>query len=298
MSRGRELALAVVLDLVVGEPPVAWHPVVWMGRLADHLERRLPTPGGRGELLAGGLAWTAGVATVGGVAAVLRRAPWPVRGTVLWTLFSGRLLLTEVAAVEAALRRGGPPAGRDRLSRLVSRPTSELSDTEVRMAAIETVAENLSDSWVAPLVWWRVGGLPAAAIYRWINTLDARWGYRDRAWLRRGRVAARADDVANLVPARLTALALRGRLDPPLRREAARTDSPNAGWPMAAMALAMDVRLVKRGDYTLHPTGREPDATSVPTAVRNAAAAGLILLGLIWASAGTRSAARPARRWR
>lgn len=161
MSRRRELALAATLDLVVGEPPAAWHPVVWMGRLADRLEARLPAPGERGELLSGGLAWGVGVATVGGAALIVRQAPWPVRGIALWTLFSGRMLVTEVVAVEGALRSSGTAAGRNRIARLVSRPTEQLSDAEVRMAAIETVAENLSDSWVAPLLWWRVGGLPA-----------------------------------------------------------------------------------------------------------------------------------------
>lgn len=296
MSRRRELALAATLDLVVGEPPAAWHPVVWMGRLADRLEARLPAPGERGELLSGGLAWGVGVATVGGAALIVRQAPWPVRGIALWTLFSGRMLVTEVVAVEGALRSSGTAAGRNRIARLVSRPTEQLSDAEVRMAAIETVAENLSDSWVAPLLWWRIGGLPAATVYRWVNTLDARWGYRDPTWLRRGRVVARADDAANLLPARATALALRGRLDAPLRQEAARTDSPNAGWPMAAMALALDVRLHKHDAYSLHPTGSDPDRCSVPTAVRRAAVAGLAVLALVWASAGTGPRARARRR--
>lgn len=288
MTGRRELALAATLDLVVGEPPAAWHPVVWMGRLADRLEARLPAPGRDGELLAGGLAWMVGTTVVAGVAEVVRRAPWPVRAAALWTLLSGRMLLTEVAAVERALTTDGTAAGRDRVARLVSRPTAALSDTEVRMAAVESVAENLSDAWVAPILWWRVGGLTAVAVYRWVNTLDARWGYRNEAWLRRGRVAARADDAANLVPARLTALALRGRLDAALRREAARTDSPNAGWPMAAMALALDIRLSKRDAYTLHPGGRAPDGDSIPAAIRRATLAGLVVLAVVGASIGRR----------
>ena len=287
MSRRRELALAVALDLAVGEPPVRWHPVVGMGRLIDRLEEHLPAPGRPGGVLAGGVAWTLGAIVVGALATVLRRAPWPVRGVALWTVLSGRLLLREVSAVEGALRDGGTAAGRARVARLVSRPTDELSDAEVRMAAVETVAENLADAWVAPLLWWRVAGLPAAAVHRWINTLDARWGYRDATWTDRGRVAARADDLANLVPARVTALALRGRLDGPLRREAARTDSPNAGWPMAAVALALDVRLAKRDTYALHPTGRDPVAATIPAAVRRVALAGVVVAVAVGASAGS-----------
>lgn len=284
MTRRHELALAAALDLLVGEPPARCHPVVWMGRLVDRLERRLPAPGRRGELVAGGGAWLVGAVLAAGVAGVARRAPWPLRGVALWTLLSGRMLATEVAAVDRALADGGTPAGRDRVALLVSRPTGGLDAAEVRMAAVESLAENLSDAWVAPLLWWRIGGLPAAAIYRWVNTLDARWGYRDAAWLRRGRVAARTDDAANLLPARMTALALRGRLDAPLRREATRTASPNAGWPMAAMALALDVRLTKHGDYSLHPAGREPDGASIPAALRRAAIAGLAVLAIVCAS--------------
>lgn len=286
MSRRAELALAVALDLAFGEPPVRWHPVVGMGRLIDRLEARLPDPGRPGGVLAGGVATVTGAAIVGAVATALRRAPWPVRGAALWTVLSGRLLLQEVLAVEAALRDRGTDAGRRQVGRLVSRPTAELRDAEVRMAAVETVAENLADAWVAPLLWWRVGGLPAAAVHRWINTLDARWGYRDATWIDRGRVAARADDLVNLVPARVTALALRGRIDAPLRREAARTDSPNAGWPMAAVALALDVRLAKRGTYTLHPAGADPDGAAVPAAVRRVALAGAVVAAVVGWSAG------------
>lgn len=286
--RRAALALALALDAGVGEPPTQVHPVVAMGRLADRLERRLPAPDHPRATLAGGIAWAAGLAAVTTLGAVVDRAPWPVRGVVLWTMLSGRLLATEVLDVEAALVRRGLPAARARAGRLVSRPTDELTATEVRMAAIESVAENLSDALVAPLAWWVAAGLPGAVAYRWINTLDAQWGYRSPAWERRGRVAARADDVANLVPARLTGWLLRARPDPRLRSQAGTTPSPNAGWPMAAMALGLDVRLEKRDTYTLHAAGHDPGPTTVARAVRRAVGAGLAAAGLAWLAAGRR----------
>lgn len=277
MSRTAELVLAVLLDVAVGEPPARLHPVVGMGRLADRLEQRLPAPDHPRAVVAGGAAWAVGLATVVALARVAARGPWWVRGVLLWPLFAARMLVAEVRAVETALSDVGLPAGRARVGRLVSRPTGGLDAGEVRMAAIETLAENTADSVVAPLLWWSVGGLPGAAAYRWVNTLDARWGYRTVAWHRRGRLAARADDLANLLPARLTAflLAPEVALARPgvLRREAARTPSPNAGWPMAAMALVLDVRLAKRGTYELHPAGRGPDGGDLRRALRRGAAA-------------------------
>lgn len=277
MSRTAELALAAALDVAVGEPPARMHPVVAMGRLADRLETRLPAPDHPRAVMAGAAAWGVGLATVVALARMGARAPWWVRGVLLWPLFAARMLLVEVEEVEAALVGRGLPAGRVRVGRLVSRPTGDLDAGEVRMAAIETLAENTADSVVAPLLWWSVGGLPGAAAYRWVNTLDARWGYRTVAWRRRGWLAARADDVANLLPARLTALLVAPEvaLARPgvLRREAARIASPNAGWPMAAMALALDVRLAKRDTYALHPDGREPGGSDVRRALHRAAAA-------------------------
>jgi adenosylcobinamide-phosphate synthase len=186
----------------------------------------------------------------------------------LWPLLSARMLVTEVLAVEAALREDCD-AGRAALARIVSRETQDLTPAEVRGAAIESLAENLSDAVVAPLFWYVVAGLPGAALYRFANTADACWGYRTPRWRYAGRVAARADDVLNLVPARLTAALLSTPAQARrLRAEARRTDSPNAGWPMAAMALRLDLRLSKRDHYVLNPSGADPSAGDVERAVR------------------------------
>ncbi len=155
-------------------------------------------------------------------------------------------------------------------ARLVSRDTSALDETAVREAAIETLAENLNDSVVAPLFWFAIAGLPGAALYRFANTADAMWGYRDhREWS--GKFAARADDLLSWIPARITALALLGPRPALLMRlqaEAPRTPSPNSGWPMAAMALRLDLRLAKPGVYSLNDGGGAPGSADLRQALR------------------------------
>ncbi|HWM04991.1 MAG TPA: adenosylcobinamide-phosphate synthase CbiB [Actinophytocola sp.] len=268
--------VAAALDAAVAEPPAAVHPVVWIGRYLDGVAGAVPAEPRRSALVLGGAAWAAGaVVSVAAAVAVDRVAGrvggpariW-VRGASLWPLLSARMLLREVRAVEGALVRD-TDAGRRALSRIVSRDTTELSPADVRGAAIESLAENLADAVVAPLTWYLLAGLPGAALYRFANTADACWGYRDRRWQYAGRVAARADDALNVVPARLTAVLLRGRADwSRLRTEARRTDSPNAGWPMAAVALRLDLRLTKPGHYTLNPSGSDPVGGDVERAVR------------------------------
>ena len=186
-------------------------------------------------------------------------------GLFLKPLLAWAMLHDEVLAVEGALAES-LPAGREQLGRLVSRDTAELSPTQVRESAIESLAENLNDSVVAPLFWFAVLGLPGAALFRFANTADAMWGYpgerggRDWAWA--GKWAAHADDVLAWVPARITAglIWLLGGCHGAgaLRTEARRTPSPNSGWPMAAMALALGVQLRKPQGYTLNAGARGP----------------------------------------
>jgi adenosylcobinamide-phosphate synthase len=208
-------------------------------------------------------------------------------GLALKPLLAWNMLRCEVLAVDRAVA-GSLPAGRERLAWLCSRDVNALDEAQVRETAIETLAENLNDSVVAPLFWFAVGGLPAAAVYRFANTADAMWGYpgwragRDWAWA--GKWAARADDVLSWLPARITACLLvlaagRFRL-PGLRREARRTPSPNGGWPMGAMALLLDVRLRKPGVYALNEPGREPTTEDTQRACKVAHVAVLLGVGL------------------
>lgn len=270
--------VATALDLCLEEPPLRTHPVVGFGRYLGSAERVVPAaPRGR-ALAAGALVWLGGAAAAAVLASGVERVatsvrrPWGavVRGLVLWPLLSARMLFTEVTAVETALA-DGTAYGRSALSRIVSRDTDGLTDEEVRGAAVESLAENLSDSLVAPLFWYLLAGLPGAAVYRFANTADACWGYLTPRWRYAGRSAALADDVLNLVPARLTAALLLGTTDrSDLRGEARKTSSPNAGWPMAAMALRLDLRLTKRDHYDLNPSGAPPGPDAVPAAVRTA----------------------------
>ncbi|MFA7558090.1 MAG: adenosylcobinamide-phosphate synthase CbiB [Hydrogenophaga sp.] len=269
--------LALAIDRCLREPPVAVHPVAWMGRALSWCGQRVapvrPSPRDLAAFARGTLAWCGGALVVvmvaWGVERVLRLLPVPMAvlglGLVLKPMLAWRMLREEVVAVERALE-ASMDDGRERLSRLVSRDVATLAPSQVREAAIETLAENLNDSVVAPLFWFALLGLPGAALYRFANTADAMWGYpgmrEGRYWQWAGKWAARADDVLSWVPARLTAglLAVAGGLADPRRllREAAKTPSPNGGWPMSAMALVLGTRLGKPGVYILNPDARAP----------------------------------------
>ncbi len=296
------MGVALLVDRLLGEPPAWAHPVVGMGRYLNAFGARLialpPGPAFAG----GALVWLLGAvlsATIAlglEVALIQGLAPWSswpallgcalLLGLLLKPLLAWAMLVDEVLAVERALGES-LPAGQAQLARLVSRNSADLDETAVREAAIETLAENLNDSVVAPLFWFAIAGLPGAALYRFANTADAMWGYRDqREWS--GKWAARADDVLSWIPARITALALLG-LRPLLllRRlagEARRTPSPNSGWPMAAMALRMDLRLSKPGVYRLNDAGAAPQGVDLQRAAvlaRRAMLACALLLAVV-----------------
>jgi adenosylcobinamide-phosphate synthase len=210
-------------------------------------------------------------------------------GLLLKPLLAWAMLKNEVLAVERALspeNGGSLDLGRARLGWLVSRDVSQLTEAQVRESAIESLAENLHDSVVAPIFWFVLLGLPGAALYRFANTADAMWGYRGvyqgHNWEWAGKWAARADDVLSWLPARITALALAlvASVGPlaRLRQEAHRTPSPNSGWPMAAMALALQVCLHKPGVYALNAAGRAPQPADTQRAMVYASKALLALV--------------------
>lgn len=292
------IPIALLLDRTFGEPPAAVHPVVGMGSFLALFGDRLCAMSPKPAFLGGALVWLLG-ATLAALSAwaiehlvIAGLEPWwggwhlaaaaVVLGLALKPMLAWRMLRDEVAAVETALSRS-LDEGRAQLSRLVSRDTSALSALEVRETAIETLAENLNDSVIAPLFWFMVAGLPGAALYRFANTADAMWGYRGR-WEWAGKWAARADDVLSWIPARLTGLALvalRPALLRPLLREAARTPSPNGGWPMGAMALRLGRSLSKPGHYRLNPAGGPVAADDITTAQGLAAGAMLALAAVL-----------------
>jgi adenosylcobinamide-phosphate synthase len=240
----------------------------------------LGLPDGVAAALGGALppAWAAGLGAL--LAACLL-------GLLLKPMLAWALLKSEVLAVEKALdpgQGGSLAAGRERLSWLVSRDVANLTEAQVRESAIESLAENLNDSVVAPIFWFVLLGLPGAALYRFANTADAMWGYpgvyKGQNWQWAGKWAARADDLLSYIPARITGVLLavvsRGVTWQTLRTEARRTPSPNSGWPMAAMALALGVCLQKPGVYALNTLGRPVEAPDVPLAIIYASKALLV----------------------
>lgn len=277
MIRAIAILVAFCVDHILGEPPSLFHPVVWMGKGLSltgapwgQAAPRLAFARGAmawmiGATLTSAVAWAAMIVIqhvgFGSVSLADELAQAALLGLLLKPLLSWRMLSREVAAVECAVANG-IETGRMQLRRLVSRDTAQLSMIEIRESALESLAENLNDSFVAPLFWFVIGGLPAAALYRFANTADAMWGYRGR-WEWAGKWAARADDLLSFVPARLTAaiLALSAWQFPSqLRRIARVTPSPNGGWPMGMLALALNVRLSKPGVYVLNSTGTAVDA--------------------------------------
>ena len=284
--------LALLIDRWCGEPPAPVHPVVWMGYYLKRIGQLLPDHGPGTAFFFGTLGWLVGaglVAAAYGLAGFeLAKLPrWLeviLTALLLKPLFALRLLLREVMAVEAALVQGLGP-GRARLAHIVSRDTTNLDPDEIRESSLESLSENLSDSVVAPLFWFVLLGLPGAAVYRFANTADAMWGYRGR-WEWAGKFAARADDLLNLIPARITAIGLlllgpnRWSLLARLPREAARTTSPNSGWPMGALALALNVRLRKPKVYALNAEGLAPSAADMSTALRRAETTAWVFAGL------------------
>jgi adenosylcobinamide-phosphate synthase len=289
------LLLAVVLDVLFGEPPERLHPVVWMGRILAWLESRAPCSP-RARLAFGAVTAFGHVAAWGLAGWLLAHVrPWPLRALALKPTFASRALLDAASRVESSLRAANLAHARQGLTALVSRPTAELSPGLVAAAAIESLAENLVDSWVAPLVAYAGFGLAGAYAYRAANTADAMWGYRTPRYEHLGKLAARLDDLLALVPARVGALLLilsgpRPRASLSVwRREAHRTPSPNAGQPIAAIAGQLNVRLEKPGVYALNATGPEPTRDDL-SAARRLVARAMLLMALL---ALALTAARP-----
>jgi adenosylcobinamide-phosphate synthase len=261
-----ELALAaLLLEAAIGYPAFVYraigHPVTWMGALLAALETRLnrPSTPDPQRRLFGILSLAVLLAAAAGAASALDRAiPWaPMAAGILvlaaTSLLAQRSLHAHVRAVAVALESGGLEAGRQAVSMIVGRNPNRLDEAGVARAAIESLAENFSDGVVAPAFWLAVAGLPGAACYKATNTADSMIGHRTPRYAAFGWAAARLDDLVNLPASRLSALflvlaaavtgaspagAVRG-----VWRDARRHRSPNAGWPEAATAGALDLRL-------------------------------------------------------
>lgn len=281
------LGCAYAMDLIVGDPEWFPHPVQAMGRMIAAGEAAA-TPGRHApvrDLVQGALVTcVVVVVTVAAAVLALRAVRLVHPGVALvtevllaWTVLATGSLLTEASRVVRALDGGDIVSARARLARIVGRDTGALTEAEIARGVIETLAESTCDAIVAPLCYLVAGGVPAALAYKAVNTLDSMIGHREPPYTYFGRVAARLDDIANFIPARLAAIAIAiaaactgesssGALRVWLR-DHANHDSPNAGHPEAAMAGALGVRLGGTNYYDGVPATKPllSAESSVPT---------------------------------
>ena len=257
----RRVAAALLLDALLGEPPANLHPVVWMGWAISAVERRaLAWKNPRSRSISGAvLALTLPTLVCAGAGAAIRWTPkplrWPLEVILLSSVLSMRGLATAAAAVERELQNGDLEAARTCVGEFVGRDTEALSEEGVARAAVESVAENTSDGVVAPMIYGLFFGAPGALAYKAVNTLDSMVGHGEAPYTEFGRASARLDDLANLVPARVTALLTAVASARPAatlssaRRYGPLTSSPNAGWTEAAFAGALGLRLGGTNHY-------------------------------------------------
>ena len=301
------VCLAYALDRLLGEPTRA-HPLVAFGRLASWLEKSLhpnPTGSSAGQQKARGIAAAliaATTATVGVSAVVRLPAPWLGEGyeqsmsvLILYLCLGGRALNDAGQRIAAAIDSGTAAKAREALGHIVSRDTEWMEPPDTAVSAVESIVENGNDAVIAPLFWFLVAGVEGAVLHRVLNTLDALWGYRNERYLHFGWAAARADDWAGCIPARLTGLgyALAGSTKAAFScwRSQARTwKSRNAGTTMAAGAGALGVRVGGQskyhGQWQLRPTlgcGPPPAAADVRRACMLVTRATLVFLFVVLA---------------
>ena len=244
------LLLGWLLDFIFGDPSRLPHPIVWFGKMISFGEHRLNK--GQGRKAKGAIMAVALILLVFFVVWGLKRlipnvVLWLVLDTIIiFYCLAGTTLIREVRDVFLALDRS-LDEGRQQVARIVGRDTSQLSAQEVRTAALETLAENLSDGVIAPLFWLALLGTPGMLAYKMVNTLDSMIGYRTERYKDFGCWAARIDDVANYIPARLTALLMviaSGKLSllKFVWKNGRKHASPNSGYPEAALAGILNCR--------------------------------------------------------
>ncbi|SHK65954.1 adenosylcobinamide-phosphate synthase [Desulfatibacillum alkenivorans DSM 16219] len=254
------LIIAFVLDMILGDPQGMPHPIRLMGRLIEGWEqpfRRLSVPtvwaGALFTLCLVALVWFSGWLVLALGAAI---HPWlgaVLEIVILYFSIAPRCLDKAAYAVEKPLRQGETEKARAELSMIVGRETRDLTPTQMCKAAVETVAENFVDGVLSPLFWIAVGGAPAAMAFKMTSTLDSMVGYKNEQYILFGKASARLDDAANFIPARLSIpiIALAARMMGLAHQKAFKTavlegknhKSPNAGYPEAAFAGALEIRL-------------------------------------------------------
>jgi adenosylcobinamide-phosphate synthase len=301
VNRSALLPAAYLLDQVAGDPEWLPHPVRLIGTGISRGESALRRPGQTNTTeLVSGAALTIGIvgsaywltaATIQSSNRHSKTVGDVVELVLAWTCLAARNLEQEANSVINALDRNDLPLARKRLSRIVGRDTETLDTQEISRAIIETIAESASDGIIAPLFYMALGGVPLAMAYKAVNTLDSMIGHADNKYFFFGKAAARLDDVANYLPARITALMIIGashlvsHSDPKSAwrvwlRDSAKHKSPNAGQPESAMAGALHVVLGGDNTYAGELIPAQPLGQEFPSPTPNKSRQGLRLVSV------------------
>jgi adenosylcobinamide-phosphate synthase len=275
------LLLAIIMDILIGEPPVAVHPVVWMGKgiksiqgLSFNNKKML------GILL---FAVITGTSFLAGVIIAVCAPLFPetisqlIAAFFLKSTFSFRMLLASAGQIKNTIDAGNLKAVKKDLKMFVSRDTAGLDKNHMASAVIESLSENFVDAILSPLFYYLILGLPGALAYKAVNTLDSMVGYKVKDLIEIGRVSAISDDILNWIPARLSLLFIVAAsvfIGSPVnavkvcKRDRNLTLSPNSGLPMAAAAGALEVKLEKQGEYILGKEFKLPDTGDIERSIK------------------------------
>ena len=279
------LFLALILDLLFGEPPESLHPTVWIGKSIGFLKSRLKGSNPSVEKIKGiilGLTVIISFAFVAHIMLFLLR-----QYLIVYIIFASLLLKTTFAIkcmdnlsrpIGKAIKEGRMEDAKTMLRRIVRRDPTKFDDQKIISATVECVAESTVDGITSPLFYYSILGVPLAIAYRAINTLDSMVGYKDKEHINLGWFSARMDSLANYIPARITAVLIVvsawllhedwRRSWEVLKRDRNKTESPNAGWTMSAMAGAFNAQLEKPGFYILGDPVNPLKPDHIPRSIR------------------------------
>ncbi|MCL7414240.1 MAG: cobalamin biosynthesis protein [ANME-2 cluster archaeon] len=288
------LLLAFIMDISFGEPPGMVHPVVWMGWFITFLQD-LPLKDRRIQgilivVVTTGISLLVGMLVVLLASSVHETAALLIMAYFLKSTFSVRMLLNTSRHIMNMLRSGNRYEAQEALKALVSRDTTNLDERQMASAVVESISENFVDGVLSPVLFYLILGLPGALAYKAVNTLDSMIGYRNKEFIELGRSSARLDDILNWIPARLSlvligaAALITGSFTGAVKiclRDNNLTPSPNSGWPMAAAAGALGVRLEKPGYYVLGEEFRSPEVVDIERAARLVGTAVILLFAWI-----------------
>lgn len=253
------VVIGIILDSLIGDPYKLPHPIRLFGNTIAFFEKRFNN--GSRKVLKGALVWGTLILTTFFTFWIINflLSEFPIWQAAFVAIFffygiSNRTLIVEGLKVERTLNKGNLVLARENLSMIVGRDTKNLSATKIRSAVIETLSENLSDGVVAPLFYFAIGGIPAMMTYKMINTLDSMVGYKNEKYKDFGCFSAKADDVANFIPARVTAflmalLSFSFRSFSFIFKYGRSHSSPNSGYPESALAGILDCRLGGPSEY-------------------------------------------------